>query len=166
MFMHGGWFHIIGNLWFLWVFGDNVEDAMGRIRFVFFYLLCGLAAAALQILANPTSPFPMVGASGAISGVMGAYAILYPQARVHVVIFLGFFFQRIVVPAYLMLGYWVLLQLVGAAPAISGASGIAFWAHIGGFIAGVLLVFLFRNKARVEAQRELRRQSRLGQWEE
>ena len=161
MFMHGGWFHIIGNMWFLWVFGDNVEDAMGRIRFVFFYLLCGLAAAGAQMLSDPSSAVPMVGASGAIGGVMGAYAILYPGVGVHTLIFLGFFVQRIIIPAWMMLGYWFLLQIVGALPSVAGAGGgVAFWAHIGGFAAGVVLVLLFRNPKRVAAHKALMRRPR------
>jgi len=141
MFLHGGWFHIIGNMWFLWVFGDNVEDAMGSFRFVVFYLLCGLAAAAAQIAANPASTVPMVGASGAIGGVMGAYARLYPTAHVHTLIFLGFYITTIAVPAWVMLGYWFLLQLVGGLPALGASGGgVAFWAHIGGFVAGLILI--------------------------
>lgn len=150
MFMHGGWFHIIGNMWFLFVFGDNVEDAMGLIKFIIFYLFCGLAAAFAQILANPASPAPMIGASGAISGVMGAYALLYPRAPVHVLIFLGFFITRVIVPAFLMLGYWFLLQFLGGfMTAGNGSGGVAFWAHIGGFLAGIILVMLFCSKSRL-----------------
>src|SRR5262249_7154306 len=106
MFMHGGWFHILGNMWFLSVFGDNVEDAMGPVRFVAFYLLCGLAAGLAHIVSSPGSPLPMVGASGAIGGVMGAYAALYPRAPVHMLVVLGFYITRVIVPAYVMLGYW------------------------------------------------------------
>lgn len=147
MFMHGGWFHILGNMWFLWVFGDNVEDVMGRLRFVVFYLLCGLAAAAAQILTDPTSITPMVGASGAIGGIMGAYAFLFPRVRVNTFIFLGFYITTLAVPAVFMLGYWFLLQLLGGLPALSqnSAGGVAFWAHIGGFLAGIALVKLFVN---------------------
>jgi membrane associated rhomboid family serine protease len=156
MFLHGGWFHIIGNLWFLWVFGDNVEDAMGRIRFVFFYLLCGLGAAAAQMLSDPSSTVPMVGASGAISGVMGAYAVLYPRANVQTLVFLGFFIRTFNVPAFFMLGYWFVLQFLGAVPSIGGhGGGVAFWAHIGGFLTGVLLIFPFRNPERLREHRRL-----------
>jgi membrane associated rhomboid family serine protease len=156
MFLHGGWFHIISNMWFLAVFGNNVEDSMGRMRFVVFYLLCGFAAVAAQMLANPASPVPMVGASGAIGGVMGAYAVLYPRAPVHMLIFLGFFVTRAIVPAALMLGYWILLQLLGAIPKVGGATGgVAFWAHIGGFAAGIILIFIFRNPQRVASHRAL-----------
>lgn len=138
-FLHGGWFHLIANMWFLWIFGDNVEDVMGPVRFVVFYLLCGLAAAAAQIASEPGSVSPMVGASGAIGGVLGAYARLYPQARVVTLIFLGFFFTTVSLPAIGMLGYWFFLQLAGAAPGLKGAGEVAFWAHIGGFLAGVAL---------------------------
>jgi membrane associated rhomboid family serine protease len=164
MFMHGSWFHLIGNIWFLMVFGDNVEDIMGRVRFVAFYLLCGLAAAGAQIASDPTSTVPMVGASGAISGVMGAYAVLYPRAGVHVLVFLGIFLQRIIFPAWVMLGYWFLLQLLGAVPSLAGSSGgVAFWAHIGGFIAGVVLIFWFADRKKVAAHRALMRRWRFRQ---
>jgi len=147
MFMHGGWFHIIGNMWFLWIFGDNVEDAMGHVRFVIFYLLCGLGAAGLQIAANPGSPIPMVGASGAIGGVMGAYVVLYPRVHVHLFVFLGFFATTFAVPAIFMLGYWIVVQLIGGFGSIGAAGGgVAFWAHVGGFGAGAILVFVFRNR--------------------
>lgn len=154
MFMHGGWFHIIGNMWFLWVFGDNVEDSMGSVRFLLFYVLCGLAAAAAQIAFSPQSVVPMVGASGAISGVMGAYALLYPRAPVHTLVFLGFFVTRIVVPAYIMLGYWFLLQLFGSLPSLgSRGGGVAFAAHVGGFVAGCVLIFFFRKKDRMKKRK-------------
>jgi len=146
MFLHGGWFHIIGNMWFLWIFGDNVEDSMGHGRFVVFYLLCGLAAAALQVGFSPSSGVPMVGASGAIGGVMGAYVVLYPRVQVHMLIIFGFYVTTIAVPAALMLGYWFLIQLVGGAMDVGkSGGGVAFWAHVGGFAAGALLVFAFRN---------------------
>jgi membrane associated rhomboid family serine protease len=151
MFMHGGWFHIIGNMWFLKVFGDNVEDSMGAFRFFIFYIFCGLAAAGAQIAFSPGSAIPMVGASGAISGVLGAYVMLYPKAPIHTLIFLGFFVTRIVVPAYLMLGYWFLLQLIGTAPKIgSGTGGVAFGAHVGGFVAGLVLIFFFKKRDRMK----------------
>ena len=155
MFMHGGWFHILGNLWFLSVFGDNVEDAMGPVRFALFYLVCGVAAALAHVWSSPESAVPVVGASGAIGGVMGAYAVLYPRAPVHMLVTLGFYFTRMVVPAYLMLGYWFLLQLVGGIPALQGVGGggVAFWAHVGGFAAGIALLPLFRVPERVAAHR-------------
>jgi membrane associated rhomboid family serine protease len=154
MFLHGGWFHLIGNMWFLWVFGNNVEDSMGHVRYLAFYILCGLAAAAAQTYMNPSSPIPMVGASGAISGVMGAYIILYPRVRVHMLVILGFFITRIVVPAYLMLGYWFAIQLLGGSLSAE-QGGVAFWAHAGGFIAGAILIHLFRDPELVEKHRAL-----------
>jgi membrane associated rhomboid family serine protease len=149
MFMHGGWLHLLGNMWFLWVFGNNIEDSTGRFRFVAFYLLCGIVAALTQSVLNPGSRVPMVGASGAISGVMGAYVVLFPKVRVHMLIFLGFYITTIVVPAYLMLGYWFLLQILGGGLA-KEMGGTAFWAHVGGFAAGMVLVFPFRSRALLE----------------
>jgi len=158
MFLHGGWLHLIGNMWFLWLFGNNVEDSMGHGRYLVFYLLCGLAAASAQTLVNPNSAIPMVGASGAISGVMGAYIVLYPRVRIHMLIFLGFFITRAVVPAYVMLGYWLLLQVVGGLPALAEESGgVAFWAHAGGFLAGAVLVLVFRDDDLVARHRALAR---------
>ena len=160
MFMHGGWLHLIGNLWFLWVFGNNVEDAMGHARFVVFYLACGIAAAGAQTVADPSSVIPMVGASGAISGVMGAYLVLYPRVRVHLLVFLGFFITTIAVPAYLMLVYWMFLQLLGSVPTLTGAAsggGVAFVAHLGGFVSGAALIKLFAKRELVEAHRARRR---------
>ncbi len=157
MFLHGGWLHLIGNMWFLWLFGNNVEDSMGRAPFVLFYLLSGLGAAATQTLLTPTSAVPMVGASGAISGVMGAYVILYPTVQVHMLIVLVVFITRIVVPAYLMLGYWFLLQLVQGAASVGSSGGVAFWAHVGGFITGALLIFVFRDPELVAEHRRLAR---------
>jgi membrane associated rhomboid family serine protease len=157
MFLHGGWLHLIGNMWFLWLFGNNVEDSMGRAPFVLFYLLSGLGAAATQTLLSPTSAIPMVGASGAISGVMGAYVILYPTVQVHMLIVLVVFITRIVVPAYLMLGYWFLLQLVQGAASVGSSGGVAFWAHVGGFITGALLIFVFRDPELVAEHRRLAR---------
>jgi membrane associated rhomboid family serine protease len=158
MFMHGGWFHILGNMWFLWVFGDNVEDVMGPVRFVAFYVLCGLAAAGAQIATDPGSTLPMVGASGAIGGVMGAYALLFPRARVNTLIFLGFYVTTIGVPAVFMLGYWFLLQLLGGLPAIGEArGGVAFWAHVGGFLGGLALIGLFSRRDYLAAYRGVAR---------
>jgi membrane associated rhomboid family serine protease len=146
MFLHGSWMHIIGNMWFLWVFGDNVEDAMGHGRFVVFYLLCGFAAAALQILSSPTSGLPMVGASGAIGGVMGAYVVLYPRVNVHMLFWLGFYVTTFAIPAIWMLGYWFLVQVLSGLSVLGAPrGGVAFWAHIGGFAAGAILVFFFRD---------------------
>jgi membrane associated rhomboid family serine protease len=147
MFLHGSWMHIIGNLWFLWIFGNNVEDAMGHVRFVVFYLLCGFAAAAAQVASNPDSAIPMVGASGAIGGVMGAYVLLYPRVSVHMLIWLGFYVTTYAIPAVWMLGYWFLAQLLGGLSSVGASGGgVAFWAHIGGFLAGVVLVPLFKDR--------------------
>ncbi len=140
MFLHGSWLHLIGNMWFLWIFGKGVEDSMGRTRFAVFYLLCGLAAAAVQVLAEPASVAPMVGASGAIGGVMGAYVMLYPRVRVYTFLPLGFFFTTIALPAWVMLGYWFLLQVLGT---FGGENGVAVWAHVGGFAMGMILARLF-----------------------
>jgi membrane associated rhomboid family serine protease len=156
MFLHGGWFHLLGNMWFLWVFGNNVEDSMGKVRYAIFYLLCGLAAAAAQAAANPHSAVPMVGASGAIGGVMGAYAALYPRARVEMLLVLGFYVTRAEVPALFVLGYWFLLQLLGGVPSLAAeGGGVAFWAHVGGFVAGYLLSFVFRDPGLVAEHHRL-----------
>ena len=144
MFLHGSWMHLLGNMWFLWLFGNNVEDSMGRLRFIGFYLLCGLAAAAAQIITTPGSAIPMVGASGAISGVMGGYLLLYPTVRVYTLVVLGFFITSMALPAWVMLGYWFLIQFVSGWVSFAGeGGGVAFWAHVGGFVAGIVLVKLF-----------------------
>jgi membrane associated rhomboid family serine protease len=166
MFLHGSWAHVLGNGLFLWVFGNNVEDSMGRLRFVFFYLICGLAAAAAQVLAAPASPVPMVGASGAISGVMGAYLVLYPRARVNMLFIIVIIVRIIPVPAWLVLLYWFGLQLLAALPELSGAQqavegGVAVMAHVGGFVAGAALIKLFENRRFTEARAyEHRRRTR------
>ena len=144
MFLHGGWFHLIGNLWFLWIFGNNVEDSMGRIRFVAFYLIVGVVAALTHVAAEPDSALPMVGASGAISGVMGAYLVLFPRARVKTLLVLIVFFTVVELPAFVYLLYWLALQLFSSAG--GAGSGVAFWAHIGGFVAGALLTPFFRRR--------------------
>ncbi|MEK9504957.1 rhomboid family intramembrane serine protease [Gaopeijia maritima] len=144
IFLHGGWLHLIGNLWFLWIFGNNVEDSMGRGRFVAFYLLTGLAAAGAHIASDPGSVVPMVGASGAISGVMGGYLVLFPRARVKTLLVLLVFVTVVDLPAFVYLGYWFLIQLMSSGSVAS--AGVAFWAHIGGFAAGVLLIPLFRRR--------------------
>jgi rhomboid family protein len=145
MFLHGSWMHLIGNMWFLWIFGDNVEDSMGHVRFVVFYLLGGIAAAALQIAVTPNSIAPMVGASGAISGVMGAYLALYPRVRVFTLVPLGFFFTTIAIPAWAMLIYWAVIQFVSGTISLGQKEmgGVAFWAHMGGFVIGLVLARLF-----------------------
>ena len=158
MFMHGGWLHIIGNMLFLWVFGDNVEDVMGPLRFAAFYILCGGAAAAAQITTDPGSTVPMVGASGAIGGVMGAYAVLFPRARVHLLIVLVIYVTTVSVPAILMLGYWFVLQLIAGVSSLGlSGGGVAFWAHIGGFLAGIVLVFPFRRADLMAARARMAR---------
>ena len=149
MFLHGGWGHLVGNLWFLWVFGNNIEDSMGHLRFVAFYLLTGLAAAGAQIALEPASGVPMVGASGAISGIMGAYIVLYPTARIDTLV--GFWFVQL--PAWVMLGYWLVLQASGVLLSGSVGGGVAFGAHLGGFVAGLVLIPLFRNPKLVGAKR-------------
>jgi membrane associated rhomboid family serine protease len=142
MFMHGGWLHLGGNMLYLWIFGDNIEDCMGHARYLAFYLLCGIAAALTQGFVYPDSTVPMVGASGAISGVLGSYILLHPGATVRVLIFLGFFVTVAYIPALIVLGIWFALQLFsGLAP--GGEAGVAFWAHIGGFVAGLVFVSFF-----------------------
>jgi membrane associated rhomboid family serine protease len=154
MFLHGSWMHLLGNMWFLWIFGNNIEDSMGRPRFIAFYVLCGLAAAVAQVLATPGSPIPMVGASGAISGVMGGYLILFPKVRVYAMVPLGFFLTSVALPAWVMLGYWFLIQFVsGLLTASSETGGVAFWAHIGGFVAGVALIKPFVRQDYLRAHR-------------
>ncbi|MFZ2311106.1 MAG: rhomboid family intramembrane serine protease, partial [Methylobacter sp.] len=138
-FLHGSWIHLIINLWFLWIFGDNVEDAMGAFRFIGFYLICAVVAAAAQILSDPAAITPMVGASGAISGVMGAYARLYPKAYVHTLIPIGFFITTAAIPAVYMLGYWFFIQLISSLLP-GGPGGVAFLAHAGGFLVGLALI--------------------------
>jgi membrane associated rhomboid family serine protease len=153
MFLHGSWMHLLGNMWFLWLFGNNIEDSMTRPRFVAFYLLTGLAAALAQVAANPASEVPMVGASGAISGVMGAYLVLFPRVRVFTMVPLGFFITSMALPAWAMLIYWAFLQVAGGLTSIvdDQTGGVAFWAHLGGFIAGVVLVKVFERRDRVAA---------------
>lgn len=146
MFMHGGWMHLLSNMLYLWIFGDNVEAAMGHVRFLVFYLLCGVAAALAQALPDPSSTIPMVGASGAISGVLGAYLLLYPHARVLVVIPLGFFLFSERIAAGWVLGFWFVLQLVNSLLATGQQGGVAFGAHIGGFIAGMGLIHFFKYR--------------------
>lgn len=147
MFLHGGWMHLIGNMLYLWIFGNNVEEAMGHVRFIMFYLICGLIALLANALPDTSSTIPMIGASGAISGILGAYLLLYPRARVLVAIPLGFYFHTIRLPAIWVLSFWFVLQLFNTVSSIGHqGGGIAWLAHIGGFAAGVLLVPLFKHK--------------------
>jgi membrane associated rhomboid family serine protease len=151
MFLHAGWLHLLGNMLFLWIFGANVEDRVGRARFLLVFLAGGVVADVAQILSNPTSEAPMIGASGAIAAVLGAYVVLFPRARIQSLVFLGFFYQLIAVPAIIVLGFWFLLQVVdgigslGPTTAVDG--GVAVFAHIGGFVAGALLALPFRLRA-------------------
>ncbi len=167
MFLHGSWVHLLGNMWFLWLFGKNVEDAMTRPRFVAFYLLGGLAAALAQVAASPSSGVPMVGASGAISGVMGAYLILYPRVRVYALVPLGFFITNIALPAWAMLLYWAGLQFLSGLASIGDANGagVAFWAHAGGFTAGILLAKPFVEADRVAVHETRRWRPKRVLWE-
>ncbi len=151
LFLHGGWLHVGGNMLYLWIFGDNVEDRLGRVRFLIFYILCGVVASVAHILANPSSTVPTIGASGAIAGVLGAYFLLYPSARVLTLIPLGFYIQVVHLPAFLFLGFWFLIQFISGAASLGvrgQGAGIAWWAHIGGFAAGALLQFVFRKRER------------------
>jgi membrane associated rhomboid family serine protease len=154
MFIHGGFLHIAGNMLYLWIFGDNVEDRMGHGRFLVFYLLCGVAAALAQTVTAPNSTVPMVGASGAIAGVMGAYFVLYPKSRIVALVPLFFFFQIIEVPAIFFLGIWFLMQFLSGVGSIAQATrgapggGVAFWAHVAGFVAGITGVVAFRRPER------------------
>jgi membrane associated rhomboid family serine protease len=151
MFLHAGWLHLLGNLLFLWIFANNVEDRLGRVLFLAFYLGGGVAAVAAQTLIDPTSEIPMIGASGAISATLGAYAVLFPGARIQSLVFLGFFYQLVAVPAVLVLGVWFLLQVVDGVASMGGPTGIddgvAFFAHIGGFVAGALCALPLRARA-------------------
>jgi len=167
MFLHGGWFHLLGNMWFLWVFGNNIEDSMGHLRFVVFFLATGLVAVLAHVLTAFDSGVPVVGASGAISGVMGAYLVLYPRVRVDTLIVLVVFVQIVRLPAAAVLILWFVLQLLQGAVTSSVAGGVAFWAHVGGFAAGAALIRLFARSKLVEAKRAHRRLTRdeLGPWE-
>lgn len=148
MFLHGGWMHLISNMWFLWIFGNNIEEAMGHARYLAFYLICGVLASASHIVSNPESLIPAIGASGAIAGALGAYIMLYPRARVWTLVILGFFIKVIYVPAGVILGFWILLQFVSGSMMAGrqDAGGVAFWAHVGGFIAGILFVGVFKKR--------------------
>jgi membrane associated rhomboid family serine protease len=153
LFLHGGWLHLLGNMLFLWIFGNNIEDRLGRVPFLAFYILGGVAASLTQVWIDPASEVPLVGASGAIAATLGAYIVLYPRARILTLIFLGFFYQLIEVPALIVLGFWFLLQLVDGVASLGAASaqgGVAFFAHVGGFVAGGLVGILLRASGRRE----------------
>lgn len=147
IFLHGSWIHLLANMWFLWLFGNNVEDAMGHVRFAVFYLFTGIVAAAAHVWSEPSSAIPVVGASGAISGVMGAYLLLYPRVRIETLFIFVIILRIIAVPAWFVLILWFALQLLsGYMTPVRGTGGVAFWAHVGGFVAGVLLVRPFENR--------------------
>jgi membrane associated rhomboid family serine protease len=152
MFLHGGWLHLLGNMLYLWIFGNNVEDRLGRVLFIGFYLAGGFAAALAQTAIDPASEIPMIGASGAISAALGAYLVLYPRARIQSLVFLGFFYQLVAVPAVLVLAFWFVLQLIDGIVSLgaigtAAEGGVAFFAHIGGFIAGMVLALPFRTRS-------------------
>ncbi len=149
MFIHGGLLHIGGNMLYLWIFGNNVEDTLGRGRFLAFYLASGVAAALTQTAVGPTSPVPMVGASGAVSGVLGAYLLLFPHAHVLTVVIFGFFIRMVRIPAMIVLGFWFVAQLLSGVLSIGAGGGVAFFAHVGGFLAGMVLLRLLRPRPRV-----------------
>ena len=157
MFLHGGWMHLIGNMWFLWIFGDNVEDRLGHFSYVSFYLLCGLGAGILQLVVSVGSQIPMLGASGAISGVLGAYIVLYPRAKVLTLVPLLFFFFTVDLPAVVILGYWFVIQFFSGLESLgmrAGGGGTAWWAHIGGFVMGMVLVKMWPQRPQVSRYRE------------
>ena len=157
MFLHGGWMHLIGNMWFLWIFGDNVEDRLGHFSYVSFYLLCGLGAGILQLVVSVGSQIPMLGASGAISGVLGAYIVLYPRAKVLTLVPLLFFFFTVDLPAVVILGYWFVIQFFSGLESLgmrAGGGGTAWWAHIGGFVMGMALVKMWPQRPQVARYRE------------
>jgi membrane associated rhomboid family serine protease len=169
MFLHANMLHLISNMWFLWIFGDNVEDCMGHGRYLLFFLLCGVASVAAQAVSNPHSTIPMIGASGAISGVLGAYFLTYPQARILTLLPIFILFYIVELPAYFFLGFWFVLQFVeGSLDALNtqkmAGGGVAFWAHVGGFVAGVILLQLFRCKdwqrPVIQSEKRIRRLSR------
>jgi len=144
MFLHGGWFHLLGNMLYLWIFGNNIEDVLGRGRYLVLYLSCGAVAALAQAFSSPYSHIPMVGASGAIAGVLGGYLLLYPSANVHCFVWIVIFFRIVNVPAWTMLGLWFAVQLISGLSVASGTPGVAFWAHVGGFATGLILVSILR----------------------
>jgi membrane associated rhomboid family serine protease len=147
MFLHGGWLHLIGNMLYLWIFGNNIEDVLGHVGFVVFYVVCGAAAALTQSALDVNSTIPMIGASGAIAGVLGAYLVLFPRAHILVLLPLGFLSQVVRLPALVVLGFWFILQFIQGGLAEPGTGGVAYWAHIGGFVAGLVLIFLFPKRA-------------------
>jgi membrane associated rhomboid family serine protease len=159
-FLHGSWFHLGSNMLFLWIFGDNVEDVMGHIKYLVFYLLTAIGASYAQVLVDPESRIPMVGASGAVSGLLAAYIVMFPHGRIRTLIIFGIFITVTMIPAWMMIGYWIVLQVISGLGSLNtigdSGGGVAFFAHIGGFVAGLVLVWVFRDKRRLEAQRAAR----------
>ncbi|HTT63770.1 MAG TPA: rhomboid family intramembrane serine protease [Bryobacteraceae bacterium] len=158
MFLHGGWMHVLGNMWFLWIFGDNIEDLLGHAKYVLFYLVCGVAAALGQVIANPYSTVPMVGASGAIAGVMGAYLVKFPRSRILTLVFILFFITTVEIPAPIMLAYWFVIQLFSGIGSIARTNlsqgGTAFFAHIAGFVTGIVLVKIMGSSSLYNRRRD------------
>jgi membrane associated rhomboid family serine protease len=168
MFLHGGWLHLLGNMLYLWIFGNNIEDVLGPVRFFIFYMLCGILASLAQVVADPTGLIPTIGASGAIAGVLGAYLVLFPRARVQSLIFVFYFIRFVEIPAVIVLGFWFVLQFFNglASLGIQGMGGVAYFAHIGGFVAGAGLIYLFRiGQGPDPPQRRLRRRRNIFQDE-
>jgi membrane associated rhomboid family serine protease len=159
MFLHGGWMHLIGNMWFLWIYGDNIEDILGSWKFLLFYILCGVTAGVVHVLFNPLSRVPTVGASGAIAGVMGAYMIKFPHSRIVTLVPIFLFFTTVEIPAFLILIYWLVLQIFSGVGSVGYSNlsrgGVAWFAHIGGFAAGVLFIYLLRPKERFSRRADL-----------
>jgi membrane associated rhomboid family serine protease len=162
MFLHGSWLHLIANMWFLWLFGNNIEDSTGHVRFLVFYLITGAAATGAHIFMGPGSPVPVVGASGAISGVMGAYLLLYPRVRVETLFIFVIFLRIIPVPAWFVLILWFGLQVLSGYTDPLATTGVAVWAHVGGFVAGVLLIKVFENRALIVARQQRAQASESG----
>jgi membrane associated rhomboid family serine protease len=160
MFLHGGWLHLIGNMWFLWIYGDNVEDILGHGKFLLFYLLCGIAAGLFHVAFNADSRLPTVGASGAIAGVMGAYMVKFPRSRIVTLVFIFFFVTTMEIPASVMLIYWFVVQFFSGVGSIGyshlSQGGVAWFAHVGGFLAGIVLIFALRPQDRYRRRPELR----------
>ncbi len=159
MFLHGGWLHIIGNMWFLWIYGDNVEDVLGHGQYLLFYLLCGIAAAITQVFITPDSRIPTIGASGAIAGVMGAYLVKFPHSRIVTLLPIFIFWTTVEIPAVFILMYWFVIQLFSGATSIAYArmsqGGVAWFAHVGGFLMGILLIFLMKTSDPYRHRRDL-----------
>ena len=159
MFLHGGWLHLIGNMWFLWIFGDNIEDILGHTKFLLFYLVCGVAAALVHALLNPYSRVPTVGASGAIAGVMGAYMVKFPHSRILTLVPIFIFITTMEIPALFMLLYWFAIQIFSGIGSVGysqvSRGGVAWFAHVGGFVAGIVLVYLLGSRERYRYRRDL-----------